>query len=284
MESIVTLLLVNGLIIGSIYALISLGFNVIYRTTGVINFAQGEFVMIGGVVSGWAFTTLGWPLPVAIGVGILAAGLVGVLLDLCAIRLVRGATPVIQIIITIGASIIIRSIAALVWGTEPFHLPVFKEGSLSLAGQHIDYHSLLIVAVAGVCMALLTLFFRCTTVGMAMKACAENAEAARLCGVRTGRISTMAFGISGLLGGIGGCLITPLLSMGFDRGTMLGLKGFAAAILGGIGNPIGGVVGGLAMGLLEQGSTWFSSDYKDILALTIVVLVLLIRPRGLLSK
>ena len=284
MAHIVTLLLINGLIIGSIYALISLGFNVIYRTTGVINFAQGEFVMIGGVVTGWAYTTLAWPLPLAIGAGVLAAALIGVLIDVLAIRPLRTATPVIHIIITIGASIIIRSCAALLWGTEPYHLPVLKDGSLTLAGVPIDYHSLLIVVIAALCMALLTLFFHYTTVGMAMKACADNVEAARLCGVRSGRISATAFGLSGLLGGIGGVLITPVLSMGFDQGTMLGLKGFAAAILGGIGNPIGGVVGGLAMGVLEQGCTWFNSVYKDSLALAIVVVILLIRPRGLLTK
>ena len=96
-----------------------------------------------------------------------------------------------------------------------------------------------------------------------MQACAENAEAARLCGVRIGRMSTLAFALSALLGGIGGVMVTPVLSMGFDRGTMLGLKGFAAAILGGMGNPVGGVIGGLLLGVLEQVSAWFNSLYKD---------------------
>ena len=133
-------------------------------------------------------------------------------------------------------------------------------------------------------MLLLTLFLRYTTLGRVMIACAENAEGARLCGVSTGRVSAFSFGLSALLGGIGGIMVTPMLSMAFDQGTMLGLKGFSAAILGGLGNPMGGVVGGLLLGVLEQYSCWYSSVYKETLALAIVILILLVRPRGLLSK
>ena len=284
MQHVAGQLLVNGLILGSIYALISLGFNVIYRTTGVINFAQGEFVMLGGVATGWAYHSLSLSIPWAILIGMAVATCAGVLVDLLAIRPLRAASPVILVIITIGASIVLQAAAALIWGTQPYYLPVVREGSLPFAQVNVSYQSLLIVAVVTVCIVLLSLFFRCTTLGMAMKACAENRDAARLCGVHTGRISTLTFALSALLGGIGGILVTPLLSMSFDNGTMLGLKGFAAAILGGIGNPVGGVVGGLLMGVLEQYATWFSSVYKDTLALAVVVIILLLRPRGLLTK
>jgi len=283
------LLLITGLVIGSIYALISLGFNVIYRTTGVINFAQGEFVMIGGVVAAWSYALLdgrlahGLLLVAAVAAGMLAAALTGVLLDLLAIRPLRNAGPVMYVIATIGASIVIRAAVSLVWGTEPFHLPL-PEQTVALGSSSFALHQLLILPVAAVCMLLLTLFFRRTRVGQAMQACAENAEAARLCGVRTARMSTLAFGVSALLGGIGGILVTPALSMSYDGGTMLGLKGFAAAILGGIGNPVGGVLGGLLIGVLEQVSCWYSSLYKDTLALAIVVVILLVRPKGLLRR
>lgn len=284
MDGLGSLFLIKGIIIGSIYALISLGFNVIYRTTGVLNFAQGEFLMVGGIVAGWSFGVLQLPLIISLLAGLTAAVVTGMLIDGLAIRPVRNATPVTHVIITIGASIIIRSIVSLVWGTEPFHIPVLKEGAVNLAGAAIDHHSLLIVAIASACMLLLAAFFRGTTTGRAMKACAENPEAARLCGVSIGRMSTVSFGLSALLGGIGGLMVTPLLSMSFDQGTMLGLKGFAAAILGGMGNPVGGVVGGIVLGVLEQYSCWFSSVYQDTLALGLVVLILIVRPRGLLSR
>lgn len=239
--------------------------------------------MVGGIMAAWTRTTLAWPLPYALLAGILAAGCVGVLLDLLAIRPLRKANPVMHIIITIGASIVIQSVVAL-FKTEPFTLPKLSERSLAIAGAGLDVHSLLIFPIAAVCMLLLVLFFRYTRAGQAMQACAENAEAARLCGVHTGRMSTLAFGLSALLGGIGGIMVTPMLSMSYNSGTMLGLKGFAAAIIGGIGNPVGGVIGGLLMGVLEQYSCWFSSVYKDVLALAIVVIILLVRPRGLLRR
>ena len=117
-----------------------------------------------------------------------------------------------------------------------------------------------------------------------MRACAENRDAARLCGVQADRMSTLAFGLSGLLAGLAGILLTPLLSMSYDRGTMLGLKGFSSAIIGGLGHPAGGVLGGLLLGVLEQYCTWFSSVYKDTLALGMVLLILLLRPKGLVSR
>ena len=284
MDNLVGLFLIKGVIIGSIYALISLGFNVIYRTTGVLNFAQGEFVMVGGIASAWAVTERHWPLALAILFGALVAALVGLLLEVLAVRPVRQAGAVMLVIVTIGASIVIRAGASLVWGTEPYHLAPLREGSVRLAGADIDYHSLLIVAVAAACMLGLALFFRFTTTGRAMQAGAESPESARLCGVSVGRMSAVAFSLSALLGGLGGVMVTPLLSMSFDRGTMLGLKGFAAAIVGGLGNPVGGVVGGLLIGILEQYSAWLSSVYKDTLALGIVVMILLLRPRGLLTR
>ena len=239
--------------------------------------------MVGGMAA-WANTALGWPLPLALLLGIGAAGLVGMLLELLAVRPVRAANPVMHIIVTIGASIVIRAAVSLIWGTDLYHLPPLREGSVHFAGMAYDLHSLLILPIAAACMLALVLFFRFTRAGQAMQACAENAEAARLCGVRVGRMSLLAFSISALLGGIGGVMVTPLLSMNSEGGTMLGLKGFSAAILGGSGNPVGGVVGGLLMGVLEQYSAWFSSLYKDTLALAVVVIILLVFPKGLLRR
>jgi len=269
--------------VGSIYALISLGFNVIFRTTGVLNFAQGEFVMIGGVFAAWLHGK-GMPLPVALAGGVLGAGLVGVLVDFLAIRPARQARPVILIIITVGVSIVLRALAALAWGTDRFHLPPLQPGDVVLGGIHVEWQNLWMLGTATICMAALAVFFHRTDLGRAMRACSENPEGARLCGVNPGKVSALAFGLSALLAGVAGVLLTPMLSMQFDQGTMLGLKGFSAAILGGLGNPVGGVLSGLLLGILEQLSAWVSSVYKETLALTLVVLVLVLRPKGVFAK
>jgi branched-chain amino acid transport system permease protein len=284
MQNIALMLCVKGVMVGSIYALISLGFNVIFRTTGVLNFAQGEFVMIGGIVASWLYARGTVPLAAALVLGVLGAGVAGVLVEVLAIRPARRAKPVILIIITVGISIVLRALVALIWGTDRFHLPPLQSGNVTVAGVPVESQNLAMLGTAAVCMAALALFFRFSATGRAMRACSENADAARLCGVSPGRMSTLAFGLSALLAGMAGVLLTPLVSMQFDQGTMLGLKGFSAAILGGLGNPVGGVVSGVLLGVLEQFSAWVSSVYKETLALAIVVLVLLLRPKGLFSK
>ena len=284
MDHPVLILCVKGIMIGGIYALVSLGFNIIYRTTGILNFAQGEFVMIGGVVSAWAAARWGCPLAVAGLAGVLAAGLAGLAVDALAIRPVRRAAPVVAIIVTVGVSIVLRALVALTLGTEPFHLEPLQAGSFRLAGVPVEYQSLWMSAAAAVCMVLTALFFKTTTAGRAMRACADNPEAARLCGVNPGRMSAAAFGISAALAGMAGVLVTPMISMRFDQGTMMGLKGFSAAILGGLGNPAGGVASGLLLGVLEQGAAWGSSAYKETAALSLVIIVLLARPKGLFTR
>lgn len=281
MREFAVMLAVKGIMVGSIYALISLGFNVIYRTTGVLNFAQGEFVMIGGILSAWVFAKNLVPLWGAVLTGALGAAAVGWLVDRLAIRPARQARPAILLIITVGVSIVLRAAAALIWSTDPYHLPPITPGGVRLGGVMVEYQNLWMLGTAAVCMAGLALFFGYSETGRAMRACAENPLGARLCGVSPRKMSALAFSLSAFLGGLGGALLTPLLSMSFDRGTLLGLKGFSAAILGGLGHPAGGVVSGILLGVLEQYSAWFSSVYKETLALTFVVAMLLLRPKGL---
>ncbi len=278
------LFFVNGVVIGSIYALIALGFNVIYSTTGIINFAQGEFVMIGGLAAWWAHSGLHLALPWAVLVGVGVAALVGVVSYLLGIRPAKGASPVTYIILTIAISIVLKSAASFVWGTDLQTLPRFVEGGVRIGAGEADKHSLLVIPAVGLCMLLLTVFFRYTRLGLNMRACSESKEGARLCGISVGGSSALSFLIGAALAGVGGVMITPILSMQFDGGTMIGLKGFSAAILGGLGNPIGCVVGGLLMGVLEQFLCYFSSGYKDIIALVVVLVLLLVKPRGLLSR
>jgi branched-chain amino acid transport system permease protein len=284
MHDFAAILCIKGIMIGSIYALISLGFNVIYRTTGVLNLAQGEFVMIGGVMAGWAHNRFGLPVGLSLLAGIGGATVAGFLVERMAIRPVRCAQSSVQIIVTVGISLILKSIAALAWGTEPVHLPPITPGGIQLFGVFVEYQNLWMLVAATICLAVMAIFFRFTRTGRAMRACSENAEAARLCGISPNLMSSLAFGLSAVLAGVGGVLLTPLLSMSFDRGTLLGLKGFSAAILGGLGHPVGGVISGLLLGILEQFSVWYSSAYKETLALGIVVMVLLIRPKGLFLR
>lgn len=284
MQNIALMLCVKGIMIGSIYALISLGFNVIYRTTGVLNFAQGEFVMIGGIFAAWLYAKGVMPLLGCLVLGLLGAGMAGVVVEALAIRPARHASTVNQIIITVGVSIILRALSALVWGTDRFHLPPLMTGSTRIAGLQIESQNFVMLGAATVCMAALALFFRYSPTGRAMRACSENPDAARLCGVSLERMSALAFGLSAMLAGMAGILLTPMLSMQFDQGTMLGLKGFSAAILGGLGNPIGGVLSGLLLGIVEQWSAWVSSVYKETLALALVVIVLLLRPKGVFAR
>jgi branched-chain amino acid transport system permease protein len=274
----------NGVVIGSVYALVALGFNVIYSTTGIINFAQGEFVMIGALTTAWSHIALKLPMPIAIVLGLAVAALVGLISYLLAIRPAKGASPVTYIILTIALSIIAKSTASFAWGTDPYTLPKLMEGSVKVGAGQVDMHSLLVIPVAGACMLLLVIFFKFTRVGLNMRACAENPEGAKLCGISVDTASAMSFALSAALAAVGGVMITPILSMQFDGGTMIGIKGFSAAILGGLGNPLGCVIGGLIIGVLEQFICYFSSGYKDILALAIVVVLLLIRPRGILSR
>lgn len=274
----------NGVVVGCIYALIALGFNVIYSTTGIINFAQGEFVMIGGLTSAWALESLNLPLPLAVVVGISVAALVGLLSYLLGIRPAKKASPVTYIIITIAISIVLKCAASFAFIVKPYTVPKFVEGTVAIGAGQVDKHQLLVIPVVAACMLLLLIFFKHTRAGRNMRACAESREGAKLCGISVEAASARSFAIGAALAGVGGVLITSMYSMQFDGGTMIGLKGFSAAILGGLGSPTGCVVGGLMMGLLEQGIKLKSPEYADILALAVVIVMLLIRPKGMVSK
>jgi branched-chain amino acid transport system permease protein len=271
--------------VGSVYALIALGFQIIYNTTGIINFAQGEFVMLGGIVAGWLYEYHHCPLWLSITIALIGVTLVGILMEYLSIRPAAHAGLLILIIITLGVSIMFKALASFIWGTDPFFLPDFSGGTVfRMSGIHIEGQFIVIMGTTLLIMILLGLFFKYTRTGFAMRACFYNRPGARLVGIDVRRISTISFAMSAFLGGVCGILVTPLLSMNFAQGTILGLKGFCAAILGGMGNPLGSVIGGLTIGLLEQLSCWFSSVYRDTLALSIVVIMLIIRPQGILGE
>jgi branched-chain amino acid transport system permease protein len=274
----------GGLTAGAIYALVALGFSIIYNASGAINFAQGEFVMIGGM-SAVTLLATGMPLPLAVLLALAAAVLVGLLLDKLAIEPARHAGTVTLIIITIGASLFLRGLAQLVWDKRIHALPAFSgDQPIHVLGATVLPQSLWVLGVAALAVAALSWFFGRTLFGKAMLATSYNPLAARLMGINTRTVLLVSFGLAALLGALGGVLTAPITFTSYDAGVMLGLKGFAAAMLGGLGNFSGAVLGGLLLGLLEGlGAGWISSAYKDAIAFLIILAVLFFMPGGLLG-
>jgi branched-chain amino acid transport system permease protein len=274
----------GGLTAGAIYALVALGFSIVFNASGAINFAQGEFVMIGGM-SAVALLATGLPLPLAVLLALAAAALVGLLLEKLAIEPARGAGTVTLIIITIGASLFLRGLAQLVWDKRIHALPAFSgEQPIQLFGATVLPQSLWVLAVTALAVLALSWFFGRTLFGKAMLATSYNPLAARLMGIQTRSVMLVSFGLAALLGALGGVLTAPITFTSYDSGVMLGLKGFSAAMLGGLGSFAGAVLGGLLLGLLEGLSAGFvSSAYKDAIAFLVILLVLFVLPGGLLG-
>jgi branched-chain amino acid transport system permease protein len=275
----------SGLTVGAIYALVALGFTLIYNASDVLNFAQGEFVMLGGMVTVFA-TAAGVPLPLAALMAVAVAVVVGLMLYYLAIAPARGASAVSLIIITIGASILMRGIASIVFDKN-FHSlkPFAGDKPLIVGGAALLPQSIIVLIGAGVIVLLLWLFITRTLTGKAILATAANRLAARLVGINTGAVVALSFAVSAAIGAVGGILAAPITLTSYDAGTLLALKGIAAAMLGGMGNPLGAVVGGLSVGLLEAfGAGYISSSYKDAIGFIVILLVLFVVPQGLFGR
>ncbi len=275
----------SGLTVGAIYALVALGFTLIYKASDIINFAQGEFVMLGGM--GTVFAALaGMPLPIAAIVAIVGTTVVGLMLHRFAVAPARNASPVVLIMITIGASIFLRGIAQIVFDKRFHSLPsLFGNDPIKFGGAAILPQSLVVLTCATVIVVVLWLFIERTMLGKAVIATAANRLAARLIGIDTRRIVDFSFAVSALIGAVAGILITPIALTSYDVGTLLALKGFAAAMLGGIGSAPGAVVGGLLIGMIEALSAgYLSSNYKDAAAFLIILAVLIFIPQGLFGR
>jgi branched-chain amino acid transport system permease protein len=274
----------SGLTAGAIYALVALGFSIIYNASGAINFAQGEFVMIGGM-SAVTLVGAGLPLAAAVPLAVLAAIAVGLLLEKLAIEPARKADTVTLIIITIGAALFLRGLAQLVWDKRVHALPAFSgDRPLQIMGATVLPQSLWVLGGAALAVAGLSWFFGRTLFGKAMLATSYNPLAAQLVGINTRTVLFASFGLAAMLGALGGVLIAPIAFISYDSGIMLGLKGFAAAMLGGLGSFSGAVLGGLLLGLTEGlGAGFVSSAYKDAIAFVIILAVLFFMPGGLLG-
>ncbi|MBN2140499.1 MAG: branched-chain amino acid ABC transporter permease [Desulfovibrionaceae bacterium] len=275
--------LISGLTVGSTYGLTALGFTIIFNTTGIINFAQGEFVMLGGMLSVFFMRIAGLDEASAIVLAVAAVTLAGALIERFTIRPVKDASIINLIIITIGVSIFIRGLAMLAWGKDTFALPPFSgDAPIALFGAVVMPQSIWVLAISLLILSGLKAFFSGTIYGKGMLACAQDKKAAYLVGISVERMVLLSFMISGLVGAVGGAILAPITLTSFDVGVILGLKGFAACILGGLGNPFGAAAGGLILGVLESfGAGLLSSAYKDAFAFIILLLLLFVRPSGL---
>lgn len=274
--------LFSGITVGATYALTALGFTLIYNASQVINFAQGEFIMLGGMLT-VVLTGVGLPLAVAAFLAIVMASVVGVALEKLAIEPVKNADPVALIIITIGASLVIRGLVQIWLGKAAHSLPAFSgETPLTILGAVLLPQSLWVLGLASLVVLALWYFFNRTLTGKAMLATSINRTAAALAGINTNGVLFMSFAMAAGLGALAGILITPITMTSYDAGIMLGLKGFVAVVVGGLGSGLGAVVGGLLVGVLEAlGAGYISSAYKDAIPFVLILLMLFFKPRGL---
>jgi branched-chain amino acid transport system permease protein len=277
--------LLSGVTVGAVYALVALGFTIIYNASDVVNFAQGEFVMLGGMITVFAHIA-GLPLPLAALIAILATAAVGVALNKLAIEPARGAPVVSLIIITIGASIFIRGVAQIVFDKQLHRFPAFTgDTPIQILGATILPQALWVLAGAIAVFVGLWLFFTKTLTGRAVLATSNNRLAAQLVGINTNWVMTLSFALSAAIGALAGVLVTPITNTSYDVGIALALKGFAAAMLGGMGNPKGALVGGILLGLIEALTAgYLSSQYKDAAAFVVILVVLFAMPRGIFGK
>lgn len=272
----------SGVTVGAVYALIALGFTIIYNASDVVNFAQGEFVMLGGMGTVFAHQA-GLPLPLAALLAIAVTAMIGIAFNRLAIETARNAPVVSLIIITIGASIFIQGVVQIFFGKQIYRLPSFSgDAPIHFLGANILPQSLWVFAGAMVVFFGLWLFFTRTMTGRAVLATSNNRLAAQLVGINTNFMMTLSFGVSAAIGALAGVLVSPITLTSYQVGVPLALKGFAAAMLGGMGNPKGALVGGLLLGVLESFTAgYLSSHYKDAVAFIVILVLLSVKPQGL---
>ena len=276
----------SGLTSGAIYSLIALGFGVVHNTMGIVNFTQVDFVSLGGMMLFSALFSAGLSMPLSLIVAITGVTLIALLVESIGLRPSRSQNHLVLIFLTIGLSIMLRGGMKLIWGKNRMAVPPLSgEAPVKILGATLLPQALWILILTSVAIVGLVLFFRKTAIGLAMRGVAANPTAAAVVGLKIGRVKAASFALAGALGGLAGVLITPITTLSYDVGVLLGLKGFAAAILGGFGSFPGAILGGLLLGLLESlGAGYISSAYKDVIAFVILLMVLFIRPRGLLGR
>ncbi len=276
--------LASGVTAGGVYALIALGFVLIYKATDVVNFSQGELVTWGAYLGLVTYVTLGLPFPLAFVVAVIASGALGFLIDRLAMRPLVGSPALTSIIATIGVGLILQNAVRLIWGGDiQAFPPVFDTAPRRLGAVRFTLQSVYVLALSVVLMLGFAGFFRWSRTGVAMRATAQNRPAAALMGVRVGWMLTLTWALGSALAGAAGVLLAPLIVVAPDMG-FVALKAFAAAILGGFNSFAGAIFGGFILGVIESlAGTYVSTAFKDVVSFLVIIGVLVIRPAGLLQ-
>jgi branched-chain amino acid transport system permease protein len=278
-------LLFSGLTVGSIYALVAMGFVITYSITGILNLAQGDFAMLGALIC-ISFVNSGFPFILSILFSVVLVMIIGVLFERSAIHPARHSSTATLIIITIGVAFVFRGIAIFVWGTQPYALrPFTGNDSLQIFGAVIQTQNIWAIGISLISLAVLYFFFNKTYMGKAVTACVVNPFAARLMGIQPRKMSFGAIVISAGLGALAGIIIAPISGASYDMGVMIGLKAFIAAVIGGLTNAPAAIVGAFIIGILEAFTEgYFSSGYKDAISFGLLLLVLFFMPNGIFAK
>lgn len=276
----------SGITVGSIYAVVAIGYNIIYNSTGIINFAQGEFVMLGAMIA-YSLSAV-MPLWMAILAAVIITTIVGSLLEIVFIRTLKKPSVLQMIVVTIGLSILIREIALHIWDEQIRALPFFtgnEVSSINILGAHISPQVLWVVGITALIVIGLNIFFKFTLTGQAMRACSANKDAASICGINTRTMINLSFMLSAAIGALAGCVVSPLTQTHYACGSDLAIKGFTVAILGGLGNSMAAVAAGILLGILEAFSvSILPMAYKDVIAIAILLLILFFKPGGLFGS
>ncbi len=278
--------LINGLTQGSIYALIAIGFVIIFGTMNLVTFAHGEVYMAGAFAGYFALTVWHLPWYIALALGMVVGWILGYLIEKVAFRPLRSAGHMPPLLITIGLSIILRDLANIFLGAENRPVPSIYEQTFEVAGTQVSVLQVLLLGIAGFLIVVLRMLIYGTKIGRAMRATAQDHEAAYAMGVNVNRVFSISFSLASCLGGAAGVMVGMYYNAVYaSMGSSAGLKGFAACIFGGLTSIPGAILGGLIIGVVENLTVqYLASGYRDIVAFLVLVLVLVLRPQGLLGR
>ena len=276
---------INGLSLGGIYAMIALGYTMVYGIAKMLNFAHGDVIMVGGYII-YVFMATKNPI-LAIFMAVIGCVLLGITIEKIAYKTLRGASPLAVLITAIGVSYLLQSLSQIIFGSAPKMVVVYEFGSITLFGVNVQLSSLVTLGVTLVVMTALTLFVKYTRLGRAMIAVSEDKGAAQLMGINVNGIITITFAIGSALAALAGLfylLKAPTVSN--TMGAMPGIKAFTAAVIGGIGSIPGAMLGGILLGIVEAISYKIAAiaPYTDAIEFSILILILLVRPTGFLGK